>query len=187
MRNLQRAPALNVSFTPVKESMSTKIKSIGFIAIYITPCAIIYFLSKYGVFDLHKIFNSLAEGIPALTNYAFCGQAPEAIKSLHLFNIFYSVLVPAIFFRKAIAKNVEMGIKPVLVAIPLVLISLLLMLMGFQLPSADGAGAYIAEYYCSSEIASFILLSAFSAGASAFYLMFFMFSYLFIKTKANKV
>lgn len=167
--------------------MSTKIKSIGLIAIYITPCAIIYLLSTYGVFYSHKIVNSLAEGIPALTNYAFCTQAPESIKSLHLFNIFYSVLVPAIFLRKAIIKNIEMGIKPVLVAIPLVLLSLLTMLMGFQLPSADGAVAHIAEYYCASEIASFILLSAFSAGASAFYLMFFMFAYLFIKTKTNKV
>lgn len=165
--------------------MSTKIKSIGLIAIYMTPCAIIYFLSKYGVFYAHKIFNSLAESIPALTNYAFCTQAPESIKSLHLFNIFYSILVPAIFFRKAITKNIEMGVKSVLVTIPLVLFSLLLMLVGFQLPSADGAGAYIAEYYCTSEIASFILLSAFSAGASVFYLMFFMFAYLFIKTKAN--
>lgn len=167
--------------------MSTKIQSIGLIFIYMAPCALIYFLSKYGVFDVHKIFPSLAEGIPALSNYAFCTQAPESIKALHLFNIFYSVAVPAIFFRKAITNNVEMGFKPVLIAVPLVLLSLLLMLMGFQLPSADGAGAYIAEYYCKSEIVSFILLGVFSVGASAFYLMFFLFTYLFIKTKANKV
>ncbi len=167
--------------------MSTKIKSIGFIAFYMAPCVCIYLLSKYEIFELHKFLYPLAGNIPALTNYSFCTQSPEPIKALHLFNIFYSVVIPAILFRKAIINSIKISIKPVLITLPLVAFGLLIMFMGFELPSADGAGGYIAKYYCNSEIVSFIVLSLFSACTSVFYSMFFMFTYLFIKIKANKV
>jgi hypothetical protein len=166
--------------------MSTSSKLIGFIALYFTPCMAVYLLSKYGLFEFYTVFDSLLAKTPALTNYATCAPNPESIKSLHLFNIFYSFVVPAILFKKSIVKTASITIKPILITLPLVAYGVLAMLNGFQFPSADGAGAAIGSYYCNSEFVSFFVISFISAGASTFYLMFFLFVYLFIKTKANK-
>jgi hypothetical protein len=166
--------------------MSTKFKSIGLIVLYIAPCAIVYLLSKYRVFELYILFDSLSVKIPALTNYSVCTPNPEPIKSLQLFNVFYSFIIPAVLYKKAIVKNTNLGIKPLLITLPLVAFGFLIMLNGFQLPLADGTGGFIATYYCESEFFSVLVLSLISAGASSFYLMFFIFLDLYIKSKANK-
>ncbi len=167
--------------------MTEIIKSIRVFVLYFLPCLFVYLVAKYGFFSLYSVFNAFAIKIPAVTNYSVCTQSQDSIKSLHFFNVFYSIAAAAVLAKKINISQKEVGIKAVLISLPLVAYALLLMLFGFELPSADGTGGFIATYYCSSETVSFLVLSLFSAGASTFYLMFFIFMYLFIKTKANKV
>lgn len=163
-----------------------RVKSIGLVALYLVPPSAVYLLSAYANSGLHLAFSSAAEHIPSLANYADCAQKPEAVKSLHFFNIFYSVAIPLFLFKKTIVKQPSVSVRTVLLALILTCFGLLLMLHGFPLRTADGAGAGVAQLYCRSEVASFITLNIMSAGASIFYLMLLMFGHLYLKPSVNK-
>lgn len=155
---------------------------------YLIPCLVVYFGTGTLFPGFHNVFPEIASGVPALSNYSACSGYPEKIKSLHLFNVLYSFLVPLMYmpFLKVESPG-AIKIKHVFLGLLFSLFALLVMLVGLEFQNADGFGGFLGGFYCGSNVYALLMVSGVSAGASGLYLMMLIFVFTCLREKLTKL